>query len=565
MKADLIIKNGFVFDPLNGVDGERMDVLIRKGKIVEGADSASAEIDALGLTVMPGGVDIHSHIAGSKVSAGRLLRPEDHYRDTESKTPTTRSGVGRTTPSTFVTGYRYARMGYTTVADPAVPPIKARHTHEEFNDIPLIDKACYILLGNNWFVLEFLRDGKFEECAAFVAWLLSSLKGYAIKMVNPGGVEAWGWGGNVRSYDDEVPHFNITPRQIVQGLCKVRNLLNLPHTIHVHTNNLGRPGNYETTLETMKSVKGMGKGKAAIHITHCQFNAFAGDSFVTLRSGAEPISNYINKHSHVTMDTGQVIFTRTTTMTADGPFEYILQQLRDEKWVNADIEVEAGGGIVPITYRKRSYVNTIQWSIALELALLVKDPWKVCLTTDHPNGGPFTSYPTVVSWLLSSDLRNRALEGVNPRAKRRSLLPSIDREYSLYEIAIVTRAGTTKSLGLSEKGHLGAGADGDVAIYRIDPTKIDPAKDYEEVRRALQRAAYTVKGGIIVARDGEIVGTVPAATHWVDARLSGDLKESVLTSVKEKFESWYTVRFENYPIEEGYLANSKPVVVRAEI
>jgi formylmethanofuran dehydrogenase subunit A len=76
-----------------------------------------AFVDASGMIVMPGGVDIHSHIAGPKVNAGRLLRPEDHYIDVEVKTEKTRAGVGRSVPSTFTTGYRYARMGYTTVMD----------------------------------------------------------------------------------------------------------------------------------------------------------------------------------------------------------------------------------------------------------------------------------------------------------------------------------------------------------------------------------------------------------------------------------------------------------------
>jgi formylmethanofuran dehydrogenase subunit A len=32
--TELLIKNGFVFDPLNGINGEIMDIAIRNGKIV---------------------------------------------------------------------------------------------------------------------------------------------------------------------------------------------------------------------------------------------------------------------------------------------------------------------------------------------------------------------------------------------------------------------------------------------------------------------------------------------------------------------------------------------------
>ena len=216
--TELLVKNGFVFDPLNGIDGEKMDIAIRNGKIVKEVRGRRVKkIDATGLTVMPGGVDIHTHIAGAEVNTGRLMRPEDHIKDTVRKTMLTRSGVGHSVPSTFVTGYRYSKMGYTTIMNPSMPPLEAKHTHEELNDVPLLDKASYPLLGDWWFVLEYLQKGDLEECAKYVAWMMGTTKGYAIKIVNPGGLEAWGFGKNVHSIDDPVPGYCITPREIVRG------------------------------------------------------------------------------------------------------------------------------------------------------------------------------------------------------------------------------------------------------------------------------------------------------------------------------------------------------------
>ena len=44
-------------------------------------------------------------------------------------------------------------------------------------------------------------------------------------------------------------------------------------------------------------------------------------------------------------------------------------------------------------------------------------------------------------------------------------LPALKREYSLFEIATMTRAAPARLLGLADRGHLGPGALADVAVY----------------------------------------------------------------------------------------------------
>ena len=62
--------------------------------------------------------------------------------------------------------------------------------------------------------------------------------------------------------------------------------------------------------------------------------------------------------------------------------------------------------------------------------------------------------------------------GAHTRGPRlRSGLGDLSREYTLDEIAIITRAAPARMLGLRHKGHLGPGADGDVTIYAPDDDK----------------------------------------------------------------------------------------------
>src|SRR5262249_38281072 len=148
--------------------------------------------DAGGLIVMPGGVDMHCHIAGPKVNTARRMRPEDkRAAEPVRRTSKTRSGTMGSVPSTFATGYKYAGMGYTTAFDAAIPPLAARHVHEEFADTPCIDKGFYILVGNNHYIMESIRRGEAHRLPGFLAWLLTAAKGYAPKIVNPGGVEVF--------------------------------------------------------------------------------------------------------------------------------------------------------------------------------------------------------------------------------------------------------------------------------------------------------------------------------------------------------------------------------------
>jgi formylmethanofuran dehydrogenase subunit A len=567
--SDLIIKNGLVYDPLNKLDGEKKDIFIKDGVIVDKVNGDAKVINAAGMIIMPGGVDIHSHIAGAKVNTGRILRPDDKPPEyNEKKSKVRRSGTGFSVPSTWSTGYRYAKMGYTTVCEPAMPMLEARHTHEEFLEIPIIDKLAMPIFGNNWYVLNFIRNNEIEKLAAYVNWILKATKGYAIKIVNPGGVENWAWGKNCDNVDTPVLYWDVTPRQIVESLAKANELLNLPHSIHVHCNNLGHPGNYKHSIETFKiceKIKPAGDRVSSFHVTHCQFNAYAGTNWGDINSGAADIADYVNSHKHMTLDSGQVVFTKyaTTTMTGDGPWEFALHHLGGMsswgskpgiKWVNGQVEAESGSGVVPYFFSPKIGVNAIQWAIALELMLLIKNPWQLSHTTDHPNGAPFTTYPIVFKWLMDRKSRKDMLENVvSKKASTATSLPDLDREYTLSELCIVTRAGNAKTLGLKDRGHLGVGAIGDVAVYNLDPKTMDG----KAIEKAFSSAAYTIKDGKIVVKDGKITATTMGTLLQAEGQVKDHVHEEMMEDVKARWRDHYSINFNNYAVQDEYAPKVK--------
>lgn len=544
----LRIVGGTVYDPAHHVDGEIRDVWIADGRVVEPpADPAAFSgrtIDARGMVVMPGGIDIHCHIVGPKVNTARKMMPDEkRTAPPVRRTLHTRSGTTGSVPSTFATGYLYAGLGYTTAFDAAIPPLMARHAHEELEDTPLIDKGFYVLVGNNHYVMQQLQTGEHERVRNYLAWLLGAAKGYAAKLVNPGGVEIWkSGGGNASGIDSVVDHFKVTPRQIITGVARAVDELRLPHPVHIHANNLGLPGNWETTLETMRALEGH-RG----HITHIQFHSYGGhpDEQATFCSEVPRLAEYVNSHPNLTVDVGQVLFAETTSMTGDGPLGYFLHKVYGRKWFSADTELETGCGIVPITYKEKSLVHALQWAIGLEWYLLVSDPWRIAMSTDHPNGGSFLAYPEIIALLMDRGRREEVLRRLPSKVRERCTLADLTREYTLNEIAIITRAAPARMLGLNNKGHLGPGADGDVTIYNPHP---DRQKMFELPR-------YVISRGEVIVEDGEIRRDRRGRTFLV----SPPFDEAAVPHIQQWFEQYYSIQFRNYPVDEHYLGEHEVV------
>ncbi len=190
---------------------------------------------------------------------------------------------------------------------------------------------------------------------------------------------------------------------------------------------------------------------------------------------------------------------------------------------------------MPYVYKDRNLVNAVQWAVGLELLLLIDDPWRIFLTTDHPNGACFWRYPEIIQLLTDVEFRKSQVKKLPAKAQQRIVLADLDREYTMSEIAIITSAGPARSLGLTEKGHLGPGADADVTIYREKP----------EDGRLFTYPRYVIKSGEIVVEDGDVRAATPGREFIVhpacDAQIEGYLREL--------FPKVYTMSFENYPVE----------------
>lgn len=530
------LSGGTVYDPVHGINGEKRDIYLQDGYITR-KPASSIKIDKTydlnGKIIMAGAIDIHTHIGGGKVNIARMMLPEDHRADLVSKTKLTRSGCGHAAPSTLTAGYRYAEMGYTACFEPAMLPSNARQAHMEMADTPMVDKGAYAMLGSDDFFLRMLTAKKDREAISdYVGWIINATQAIAIKVVNPGGINAFKFNQRKLDLDEQNEHYGVSPREIIKSLARAVRELGVPHPLHLHGCNLGVPGNMHTTLDTIRAVEGM-----PLHLTHVQFHSYGTEGDRKFSSGAAEIAEAVNSNPNISIDVGQVLFGQTVTASGDTMRQYAGHwHAHPKKWVIMDIECDAGCGVVPFKYRDKNFVNALQWAIGLELFLLINDPWRIFLTTDHPNGAPFTSYPHLIRLLMDRSFRNDMLATINKGAAAASVLSSIDREYTLYEIATMTRAAPARSLGLKNRGHLGGGAIADITVYNNIKNK----------EKMFEKPLYVFKNGEEIVKNGKIVKVVTGGTHT----LRPDYDKSIEKSLKKYFDRYMTVKLGNFKIDD---------------
>ena len=115
-------------------------------------------------------------------------------------------------------------------------------------------------------------------------------------------------------------------------------------------------------------------------------------------------------------------------------------------------------------------------------------------------------------------------------------LASIEREYTLQEIAIMTRAGAAKLIGLQNRGGLSAENWADITVYTDD---VDRQKMFE-------KPDYVFKDGELVVVDGKVVHTKWGTTHVVKP----DFDKSIEKDLRTYFDKYLTMKLDNFKISD---------------
>ena len=335
-------------------------------------------------------------------------------------------------------------------------PANARQAHQEMADIPLLDKGAYVLLGNDDLFLQLVQEGAGPDAIRdYVAWTLRRPRRWRSRSSIPAGSAPSSSTAASSTSTRPGPFYGITPRTILTTLADAVTELGVPHPIHVHGCNLGVAGADATTLATIAGMEGR-----RIHLTHLQFHSYGKDGQadsppVRRRSPswstAAPNVSCRRRPGHVRPDRDRV-----RRHDEPGP----QRPLRPAE--------EVGRHGHRVRCRLRRPAIPLPRPELGQRAAMVRRPRAV------PAGrGPLARLPDhrppqrrALHHLPAPD---PAADGPQlpratcwPRSTRvrapLSALDGIDREYTLHEIAIVTRAGPARILGIQGRMAISAPA-----------------------------------------------------------------------------------------------------------
>lgn len=473
----IVLRGGNVYDASQGFEGEIHDIWIDNGLIVSPPEQIESfdAIDVSGMIVAPAAVEIHTHLAGQILADAHANCMHALKRDSAALPLPSEGAAG------------YLSLGYTTLFDAAMSPALSWKTHSDLHSMDIVDRGAFSLVGNHALLLEAIAGDDQRATEDILAWLLETSGGYAPKLVNPGTDMYRDQPGKFPTLDEPLPGWDITQRKIIQSIAKAAKTLGLPHPIHLHAAMLGQSGNWKIFVDTLLALKDY-----RAHLCHIQYYCYGEDQRGRLVSAVEKVIPALLENPKNTYDVGQVIFGPATAVSADLGLLRHLQGVMGGHLSVRRIAGEDGGGTLPLAYRAKNAVSAIQWATGLELLLRFPDPTRIFLTTDHPNGGPFTAYPQIINWLMNGDARHETLSQVHSAARKHTGLAELDREYTLSEILTMTSLGPAQALGLKDRGHLKSGARADIRCY-------DPSFDVETMFSA---PSLVLKDGQVVVKNG---------------------------------------------------------------
>jgi formylmethanofuran dehydrogenase subunit A len=542
----LIIKNGLVYDPINDIEGEKKDILIESGKIVDKFTTKKdvKEIDATGKAVIPSAIDIHTHVASQQINWVRLLGSKNNVFK-EVWEGLTLENIAKD----------YISMGYTFILEANVFPSLAKQTLFNFQQLPVLDKAMLLNISNFWpLELEFQR-GKINDMAIFLSDLLSKTYGFGIKVYNPFECETWDFKELREDLSKQGRLYNFCALDVYENVVKCVESLGLPHSTHAHIegyeNEIGKK-NLFTVLEKIKSLElepnqqtnSKIKRNQIFHLAHMNAYAHDGDN--------KTIINFLNENQKLSIDLAFVAFNEINPIITSDRRRInsmlTIDALENQyKLISSAVEFEGDSFVSMRTFKKNNYQDCILWANALDLALNVKNKSQMCFSLNYPNYANINNIPEIASWLISKKARDNFMKDMNENFLKNNSLSDNNSSLSFSDFVNLTRTSPARSLGLGNiKGNLSIEADADINILDMNIPEIDLSKEYEGFKKALSNIEYVIKSGKIIKKQDNIDLNPQGSIFWSKGKADIEQNKLIISKKEDFYKKYASVFYDSY-------------------
>ncbi|MFH1624444.1 MAG: amidohydrolase family protein [Pseudomonadota bacterium] len=382
-------------------------------------------------------------------------------------------------------GYIYAKMGYTHVNEPFMTQLTANYVHHELSSIPILDTSSFLVL-NLRDVQEKIKSTKYlEEFEKMIPIMMGRTKAIGVKIYEP----------FVRYTQRTYVLRNVSTKKVLSFFSGISKGSTPRVIMHTSSELLGEEIGYP----------------AAFHFSSV-------GSAISNDEAYQKLVTFLNAGASV--DLGLFDFEQNLRISSP-------KQAYGEICGSIDM-----GFSEPIVFSRGKVPNREIPFLAFKLALS-QPVGSISFSTDSPTNASFAAYPKIFSWLMKAENRANLFDKEPP-----------DFEYSLLDIARITRQNPADLLGLINKGHLGPGAEADISIYDIDE---DTTAGELEAR--FRDCAYLIKGGNIVIEDHKVVDDqVQKKTYYRGMEPFDDEPARGLAK-------YSTLRFENLAVDQIFTAN----------
>jgi len=540
----LLVKNGFVFDPFNKIEGETKDILIEDGKVIDkfASNSDVQEIDAKGKIVVPAAVEIHSHIASQQLNWVRLLGLNNiDFRNYWH-------GLTLNTIAK-----NYISNGYTFILEANVFPSLTKQTIYDLKRLPVLDKAFLLNASNLWALeLEFQKK-MVEEGAFFLSNLLEKVKGFGLKAYNPFEAEYWNWKVVRNSLSEKGRLFNFTPMEVYENLAKYVEYLGLPHSIHAHIEGYETNFSMNNVLLTLNHIKSLNlkaSPKNDFTIKRSQIFHLAHASSYNIEGNNSELIKFYKENPDFDMDLGFIGFNEINPLiTSDRHLiNKLIHSTESAKIFRSSVESEGDSFAALRSFSKKNKDDCIMWANAIDLALNIS-PWQLQFSFNYPNYADVKNVPEIATWLISHEVREHFMKDMDYGFLNDNSLSNNTKTLTFNDFVILTRTSPAKSLGIGNiKGNLGLGADGDLNILNLNLNNTDISKNYENFKSALSNMEYVIKAGEIIKHHEKINLNSSGKILCASGRLEKEITKSILAKKEAFYQKYYSNFYDSYNI-----------------